>query len=169
MPVFRNHPTEWHNLDWTILRNSSISIYWRHEYLDEDIEWFQKEKYNVTRFDCSTWTDEDKMHHELFIKLKLPDYYGSNYDALDECLEDINIKDTGLIIVFEHFDKLTKDTRQVLLDIFDRSARFHLLMGHRIINLIQVDNADTEFEQIKAYHANWNRREWQTTDRKKIE
>jgi len=135
--------------------------------LEKDIAWFQKEKYNVTRLDCSTWTDEDKMHHDLFIKLELPDYYGSNYDALDECLEDIKIKDTGIIIVFEHFDKLAKETRQVLLDIFDRAARFHLLMGHRIINLIQVDNADTEFEPIKAYHVNWNRREWHITDRQK--
>jgi len=166
MAVFRNHLTEWHNHDWTILRNGSISVYWRQEYLNSDIEWFQKEKYNVVRFDCATWTNEDKMHQDLYDKLKLPDYYGSNYDALDECLEDIEIKDTGLIIAFEHFDHLQKDIRQILLDIFDRASRFHLLMGNRVINLIQVDNPDTEFEPIKAYNINWNRREWYTADRK---
>ena len=133
--------------------------------MNSDIEWFRKEKYNVVRFDCSIWTDEDIMHHDLNDKLKLPDYYGSNYDALDECLEDIEIKDTGLIIVFEHFDQLQNDTRQTLLNIFDRASRFHLLMGNRVINLVQVDNPETEFEPIKAYHVNWNRREWYTADR----
>ncbi|MEJ7828404.1 MAG: barstar family protein [Segetibacter sp.] len=167
MAVFRNHPTEWNNHDWTILRSGSISLYWRQDFLVKDIEWFQKEKYNIVRLNCSTWTDEEQMHQELYDKLKLPDYYGSNYDALDECLEDIEIKDTGLIVVFEHFDKLQKDTRQILLDIFDRASRFHLLMGQRIINLVQVDNVDTEFEPIKAYHINWNRREWHISDRQK--
>lgn len=119
------------------------------------------------KFDCSTWTDKDKMHQDFYDKLKLPDYYGSNYDALDECLEDIEIKDTGLIIVFEHFDRVQKDTRQTLLDIFDRASRFHLLIGNRVINLLQVDNPETKFEPIKAYHVNWNRREWYSADRQK--
>lgn len=104
MAVFRNHPTVWHSHDWTILRNGSISFYWRKEYLQSDIEWFRKEGYNVVLLDCAIWIDEDKMHQEFYDKLNLPDYYGSSYDALDECLEDIEIKDTGLIIVFEHFN-----------------------------------------------------------------
>jgi RNAse (barnase) inhibitor barstar len=133
--------------------------------LNSDIEWFEKEKYNIVRFDCSTWTNEYKMHQDFFDKLKLPDYYGSNYDALNECLEDIEIKDTGLVIACEHFDQLKNKTRQTLLNVFDRASRFHLLMGNRVINLLQVDNPETKFEPITAYHVNWNRREWYTVDR----
>jgi hypothetical protein len=93
MAIFKNHPTEWDNQDWTILRNGSICLYWRQEYLNSDVEWFQREKYSVVRFDCLTWTDKGKMHRDFSGKLKFPDYYGSNYDALDECLEDIELKD----------------------------------------------------------------------------
>ena len=167
MAVFRNHPSEWNNHDWEILRNGSISVYWREEYLNSDIEWFQKEKYNIVRFDCATWTDEIKMHQDFYDKLKLPDYYGSNYDSLDECLRDIEIKDTGLIIAFEHFDHLQKDKRQILLAIFDSASRFSLLTGNRVINLIQVDNPYAEFEPIKACRICWNRRECYTADRQR--
>jgi len=165
MAVFRNHPSEWNDLDWTILRSGSISVYRRQEYLNSDIDWFQKEHYNVVRFQCSTWTSEDKMHQDLRDKLGFPDYYGSNYNALNDCLEEIEMKDTGLVIVFEHFDQLQNDTRQMLLNIFDRASRFHLLMGNRMINLLQVDDPGIEFEPIKAYHVHWNNREWNTADR----
>jgi RNAse (barnase) inhibitor barstar len=166
MAVFKNDPSEWNNLDWTILRNGSISLYWRQEYLNSDIEWFLNEKYTLVRFDCSTWVNTSKMHQDLHDQLKFPEYYGGSFNALNDCLEDIEIEGTGLITVFEHSDLLQKDTRQALLDVFDRASRFHMLMGNRLINLIQIDNPDTEFEPVNACPVIWNNREWMAADRR---
>lgn len=108
MPVFNNTQSEWQRLDWTILRDGPGSIYWRQNFLEEDIEWFIKERYRVARFDCTSWSDDSVYHRDLYNKLKLPDYYGSNFDSLNECLEDIEIKEAGLVIVLEHFDRRIK-------------------------------------------------------------
>jgi RNAse (barnase) inhibitor barstar len=98
-------------------------------------------------------------------KLKLPDYYGSNLDALNECLRDLEIKETGLVIVLGHFDLWDQAKGQVLIEIIDRASRFHLLLGERIILLIQVDDPNTTFDPIKSVAPIWNRREWFRKDR----
>ena len=36
--------------------------------------------------DGSRMTDRESMHAELKAKLRLPDYYGGNLDALNDCL-----------------------------------------------------------------------------------
>lgn len=117
MAVFNNTQSEWEGLDWAILRDGSASVYWGQRFLEEDIEWFLQKKYQAIRFDCSLWRDDRFCHQDLYDKLKLPDYYGSNYDSLNECLQDIAISNTGLVIVFQHFDALDKNRRRVLIEI----------------------------------------------------
>jgi RNAse (barnase) inhibitor barstar len=165
MSIFKNDESQWQRLDWTILRDSSASIYWRQNYLEEDIVWFDREGYRIVRFDCLSWGNDDFFHADLYKKLKLPDYYGSNFDALNECLRDLEIKETGLVIVLGHFDAWDRGKGQVLLEIIDRASRFHLLLGERIILLIQVDDPNTIFDPIKAASPIWNRREWFIKDR----
>lgn len=97
--------------------------------------------------------------------LELPDYYGSNFDALNECLLDLEIKETGLLIVLEHFDAWDQGKGHVLIEIIDRAARFHLLLGERMVLLIQVDDPNTTFDPIKSMSSIWNRREWFIKDR----
>ena len=101
----------------------------------------------------------------MYKQLKLPDYYGSNFDALHECLQDLDIKETGLVIVLVHFDAWDPGKGRVLIEIIDRASRFHLLLGERIILLIQVDDPNTTFDPIKSTSPIWNRREWFIKDR----
>jgi RNAse (barnase) inhibitor barstar len=165
MSIFHNDESQWQRLDWTILRDSSASIYWRLIYLEEDIVWLDREGYHIVRFDCLSWCDDDSFHVDMYKKLKLPDYYGSNFDALNECLQDLKIKETGLVIVLEHFDAWDQGKGRVLIEIFDRASRFHLLLGERIILLIQVDDPNATFDPIGSTSPIWNRREWFIKDR----
>lgn len=50
--------------------------------------------------DLSGIIDEETLHEYLSKKLNLPGYYGFNFDALDECIndEDLNIMPDNLII-----------------------------------------------------------------------
>ena len=41
--------------------------------------------------------------------LKLPDYFGANWDALAECLDDLHWHDVPILLVIDHGDELFAD------------------------------------------------------------
>ena len=50
---------------------------------------------------------KNELLNELFITLNFPDYFGFNWDALDECLRDFEwIKEHKIIIVHEDLPKI---------------------------------------------------------------
>ena len=168
MGVFKkNGRSDPEGLDWHILQNGWTSLYWRSNILDEDLKWFDKEDYVIVEFNCKTWSDDKMMHAELKKKLNFPDYYGENFNALRDCLSDLNIIRTGLVIVFRHLDNLTQKTAHAILDILADNARLHILFGNRIITLAQVDDPDYEIKPVGQTNVNWNGQEWLNATREK--
>ena len=160
MAVFENNPEEWQRLDWQILQNGWTSLYWQQSVLDEDLNWFTTEKYRVIDFDCTTWTTPNHIHKDLKKQLDFPNYYGENWAALNDCLSDFEIEETGLVIAFRHFQIVDKDIAHSLLDILARNSRLHNLFGKRLLTLVQVDNPDYQLGQIGSYEILWNGAEW---------
>jgi RNAse (barnase) inhibitor barstar len=165
MAIFQNNPDEWQRLDWLILQNGAISLYWKKEVLENDLQWLQKEKYSIIYFDCNTWVDQKEMHKQLKEKLNFPDYYGENLDALNDCLSDIEIINTGQVIVFQHMDRIDVKTMYTLLDVFAINARLQLLFGKRLIVLCQVDNPTFQIDAVGATPVMWNGAEWLNSNR----
>ena len=161
MGVFkRNGRIDPDGLDWQILQNGWTSLYWRTSILDDDLKWFEKENYVIVEFNCKTWDNGGVMHSQLKDKLNFPDYYGENFNALRDCLSDLNIIKTGFVFVFRHLDNIDKQRAHAILDIVADSARFHMLFGNRIITLAQVDNPDYEIDALGQTTAQWNGQEW---------
>ncbi len=165
MAIFENNPDEWQRLDWRILQNGWTSLYWQQSLLDGDLNWFKKEKYNIVDFDCTKWTDENIIHKDLKRQLAFPDYYGENLNALNDCLSDLEINETGLVIVFRHFQIVDKDIAHTLLDIFARNSRLHNLFGKRLLALVQVDNPNYQIDAVGASPVLWNGAEWLDSNR----
>ena len=107
------------------------------------------------------------MHSQLKEKLDFPDYYGENFDALRDCLSDLNIIKTGLVLVFRHLDTIKKQIAHAILDIMADSARLHMLFGDRIITLAQVDDPDYEIDPVGQTSVLWNGQEWLNSRRVK--
>ena len=42
MTLFTNSPEDWQRLDWQILRDGGIALYWRDEYLADDLQWLAR-------------------------------------------------------------------------------------------------------------------------------
>src|SRR5262245_6868804 len=164
MSVFRDSPEEWQRLDFSLLQNGSIHLYFRPAVLEEDIEWLRNHNYRIDDFDCSRWETEEKMHEELASKLEFHDYYGKNLDALNDCLSVIAVPDSGgRVFAFNRYDVFTPKLPDVawhLLDIIDGNAWLHLLFGHRLLALVQSDNPGIEFPLIGSRPVMWNPREW---------
>jgi len=165
MAIFQNDPDVWKRLDWAILKNGWTSLYWNVTILENDLKWFEKELYTIADFDCRTWTTLKEMHRQLKQALDFPDYYGENAAALNDCLSELEIPGTGLVVVFRHLDNMNPEQIQSLLDLFARASRWHLLFGKRLMVLAQVDNADFEVAPVGACSVMWNMAEWLDSDR----
>ncbi|MFP5234374.1 MAG: barstar family protein [Acidobacteriota bacterium] len=177
MTAFNEEASNEQALDWTILRDGGIVLYWRSKFLADDLSWLEQNGYQIVSFDAAGWGSEEAMHQSLQDALSFPDYYGRNLDALDECIcDNLVVPDAGgLVLVlrgYDHFAKAVQksasgQTRiaEVLLDIFARAVRYHMLHGKRLLILIQSDDPKIEFGRVGGQAPTWNHREWFNKDR----
>lgn len=170
MAAFSDDPETFERVDWRLLQNGPVTLYWRPECMREDVEWLEAHGYIIHHFDVAGWNDLAKMHSEFQSKLAFPDYYGKNLDALNDCLSDVGIPDdAGIALAFAHFDSLVAAQPRVaaaLLDIMADNSRRAMLFGKRFIALVQTDSPDFRTGPIGTMTGNWNCREWLDSNRK---
>jgi len=165
MAIFKNNPDEWQRLDWRILQNGWTSLYWQKSILEKDLEWFKNEQFKIVDFDCKQWTNDTIIHRALAKRLDFPDYYGENFNALNDCLSDLPIDEPGLVIVFRHFQVVELDFAHNLLDTFASSSRLHILFGEKLLTLVQVDKPDYKIKSVGCCEVLWNGAEWENFQR----
>jgi hypothetical protein len=107
--------------------------------------------------------------------LDFPDYYGQNLDAFNDCMRDVVdqrygwLPDAaGLVLVFMGYDGFA--TRRpgpahAVLDIMAVRSRSALLVGRRLLTLVQTDDPKLRFEPVGALPVAWNDAEWLDADR----
>jgi RNAse (barnase) inhibitor barstar len=151
MAPFRS-PDDFDRLDWEILRNGPTYLYFSREVLAADVEWFRQHGYRIHTFDCSTWTSERALHDQLSHAFRFPAYYGRNLVALEECFCDIDVpQEGGVALVLTSFDAFAKrapDDSWHVLNIIALTSRYVLLMGKRLVALIQSNDEDISLKEI---------------------
>ena len=151
-------------------------MFWRSSLLDETVGWLRSHAYRVVEFDAGSWSSDADMYGDVALGLNFPDYFGRNLDALNDCMRDVASGDygwdpdahTGLVIVLRAFDAFTgvdRRTAQIMLDIFADRARCAILIGHRIICLVQSNDPQLAFEPVGAMPVMWNDAEWLNSKR----
>jgi RNAse (barnase) inhibitor barstar len=150
-------------LDWEILRNGPAYLYFSREVLAGDVNWFEQHGYRVHVFDCSTWTSEAAFHEQVNRAFRLPDYYGRNLVAFEECFRDIDVPDDGgMALVLTSFDAFAKrfpDESWDILHIIALTSRYVLLKGKRLVALIQSDDEDISLKEIGGRSVTTNLKE----------
>lgn len=164
-----------HELDWQLMANGFVSLFWQPEVLSASVQWLRDNSYNVVTLDAGAWNDEAAMHRAVAEALDFPDYYGENLDALNDCLSDVatyeyasSRRDAGLVLVLNRFDRfLRQDPRvaPIMLDIFASRARVAALVGHRMLCLIRSDDPDIHVLPVGATPVMWNPAEWMDSAR----
>ncbi len=160
MAPFSTDPDEWQRLDWTLLRNGPITLYYRIPILHEDIDWLRSHGYRIDELDCSAWESVAMFHDAISAAMDFPGYYGKNLDAFNDALSDIEIpEDSGRAIVLLRYDAFAQRDPEIahdILDIIARNSRDFLLTGRRFITLVQSDDPWILFEPVGASTVGWN-------------
>jgi hypothetical protein len=177
MAAFTQQDESGNRLDWKILRDGSIALYWRREFLDGDINWFHQENYQVFLFDCGRWATSEEMYADFERTLAFPTYFGRNLDALDDSLGDLPVPDVGgIAFALTHFDAYAKGAgaallpsgrpeAEIVLDILAGTSRNFLLTGRRFLTLVHTDDPHARFDSLGCVSARWNQREWLNKNR----
>jgi hypothetical protein len=163
MAIFKV-PDDFERLDYALLQNGPISLYYRSEVLAADLDWLTAHEYRIDSFDCSVWRGEKDMHAGLAEKLNFPKYPFPNLDGLNDFLSDLDISETGgRVLVFHRFDMFVAKDPSIawtLLDIVASNSRYFLLLGKHLMSLVQSDDPKIQFNPVGACPVTWNRKEW---------
>jgi Barstar (barnase inhibitor) len=158
-----------------LLAESAVTLFWRPELLHQTVAALRAHGYQIVSVDASSWTADDRMHAAIADALAFPDYYGRNLDALNDCLRDVIDGEygwardgAGLVLVFTGYHVFAAHrprSAQLVLDIIASRARGALLLGRRLICLVQSDDPAIEFDPVGAQPVAWNDREWPAANR----
>lgn len=77
----------------------------------------------VPVLDGGTLTNKHRLLAALGHALDFPDYYGENWDALEECLGDLSWRTGPVSLVIHHAGAIRSEQLDLLLDIFAQAAR----------------------------------------------
>lgn len=156
-------------VDWFLIRERVVTLFWRERLLDDALAELRAMGYKVVDLDASASADAQAFLVAIGVALDFPDFYGENLDALNDCLRDVATLDygsdpdsTGTVVAFRHYDRIVSmDAKraEAVLDIFTDRARDGLLIGHRMMVLVQSDDPDLSFGPLGAQSAGWNQHE----------
>lgn len=138
--------------------NGPVSITHKQAVLDETLAWLTDYGYVVHRLNAAAWTTQADFHRDIKAALDFPDYYGHNLDAFNDCMRDVahyeygTSRDaTGTILAFTGYDAFTAHeprAAQVILDILANTARTAMLVGHRMLFLLQSNDPNLTFTPV---------------------
>ena len=159
-----------HAVDYRLVHNTFVTMFWQRSLLDDTIRWLVDHDYDVVSLDAGAWRAAPDMFRDVAEALDFPAYFGQNLDALNDCMHDVAKCDygwrpdaTGLVLVLNNFDQfaaVARRTAQIMLDIFADQARAALLIGNRLICLVQSNDPRIAFDPVGAMPVMWNDAEW---------
>lgn len=80
---------------------------------------------DLARVDLRGAQDKDVLLERLAVALGFPDWFGGNWDALEDCLQDLSWRaGDGHVFVLEGQDEVAPDDLGVLIDVLGTSAGF---------------------------------------------
>jgi hypothetical protein len=159
-----------HELDYQLVHNTFVTMFWDPKILDGTLSWLVERRYDVVEIDASACTDAGSLLDSIADSFDFPDYFGRNLNALNDCLRDVATGEygsdpaaTGLVLVMRNYDvfaSIDASAAHGVLDIYASQARTAALFGRRMMCLVQTDDPRLVFPPIAATPVTWNDAEW---------
>jgi RNAse (barnase) inhibitor barstar len=107
------------------LRDAACSGVCRVQRPDGVLEATRGTRLDVARIDLGGAADKDALLARLAEALGFPDWFGGNWDALEDCLADLSWRPgEGHVLLLERHGELSLDDLGVLIDILSASAEY---------------------------------------------
>ena len=161
MAVFSAEDSE--RLDFKLLLDGGVALYYQHEVLGEDVAWLALEKYELLQFDDGAMDSLDSFHFEARLKLGAPEDYEPSFEGFRAAASRLPIpEDGGVALVFTAVDRLAESdpiSTLRLFDVISDVSREFMLQGRRLVCLAQTDDPDLDLGPIGGKPLTWNPRE----------
>lgn len=92
---------------------------------------------DLIRLDARACSDKDDLLSALGFVLNFPDYYGVNWDALEECLFDLSWWEGSVHLLLENASALAPEDLDVLADAWGEAASAWTELDRSCVLLIQ--------------------------------
>ncbi len=151
---------------WQLLRYGPVTLFHKLQILEETVQYLKQHGYTVHEFDCQDYKDEQTILNDFSSRLGvLQDYdLNPNVDGFNDYLSDVEVpNESGLVIVFKHFDTFHSKfpyCAHRILDIIAHNYHQNLLFGLRFIALVQTDDPLIQIKPVGEFKAWWNDKEW---------
>jgi hypothetical protein len=150
-------------LDFEILAEGGVALYYQHEVLGEDLAWLALERYEILQFDEESMDSIEAFHFEVRIKLGLDENQPATYEGLRDALARVAVPaNGGYALILESVDQLAVENPTAvhrLCEVFSDVSREFLLTGHRFLALLQTDDPQLTVPPFGAREPCWNPRE----------
>jgi hypothetical protein len=151
VPSFANDSEERNQLDFQLLRDGVVTLYRRAEHLAADRDALCVLGYKSFDFDARHFDGTEDLVRAMESSM-LGSVCCKSIDGLDDHLWDFAYFDegladpaaTGTLITFRHFDAFAHRepaVAEAVLNILTVASRVGLLIGHRILVLVQSDTS----------------------------
>ena len=167
--MFKDHDES--RADWPLLQNGAVNLFWRKSVFQDARSQLSDLGYEIAEIEYQT---PETFRSALSEALKWKEQFGyepwgGGLDALADGVGGFPFPQSkSAAICIENYDLFAKDQPEIalaVLDIVEAQSRNHLLVGCRLIALIQTNDASLEFGPLGCRSATWNRREWLWKDR----
>jgi RNAse (barnase) inhibitor barstar len=108
------------------------------------------ERPDILRLDARHYPDKDGLLAAIGEALHFPDYYGVNWDALEECLFDLSWWAGPVILLIEHSDALEGETLATLIDIWTEASAAWAEAGRGCVLLLAGADAGALTPTVEA-------------------
>ncbi len=158
-------PDSLDRLDWPLLQNGPVNLFWRKSLFEAAILDLEALNYRILRI---KYASLEGFYRDVSAVLKWKEQFGydrwnGSLDALNDGFrgEPFDSADDGAFCI-EDFDLLVAEDRgmgETILDIIADQSRSYLLFGKRLIGLVQTADAKYQTEKLGGAAAHWNQAE----------
>lgn len=147
---------------WSLFQNGGVVLFFQTAILDDATENLTQNGYRVHNIDCQHQTDEQSTLLAIVDSLNIPRYQNIGLDGFNDFISQIDFDGcTGVVIVlsaFHRFRQAFPECAFHILDIMADNHRSHLLVGNRLLTLVQSDDPriDEQIGIIGGYKPIWN-------------
>lgn len=161
MAVFSSE--DCNRLDFEILAEGGVALYYQHEVLGEDLAWLALERYEVVQFDEEALDSVMGFHFEARLKLGFPEGYEPTLEYLRDYLSEVEVPaEGGVVLVLLGVERIAEDDLEGLrgiVDVIRDLSHEFVLTGHRFLALMQSDDPELDLGAFGARPVLWNPRE----------